>query len=46
MTSMEQKLILKIRNSDDPDGLMDYIEKLLSPQCQEALEEPSVPQES
>jgi hypothetical protein len=33
MTTFEQKLISKIRESKDPEKMMDYIEKLLfSPQ--------------
>lgn len=48
MTELEQKLILKIRESEDPDQMMDYIEMLLfSPQkFQEALEALSALQES
>lgn len=42
MTELERKLIIKIRTSNNPEKLMDYIEELLiTPQCQEALEEPS-----
>lgn len=29
MTDFEQKLITRIRESEDPDQLMDYIEELL-----------------
>ena len=41
MTKLERKIIERIRSSEDPDALMDYIEELLvNPQkLQEALEE-------
>ena len=32
MSENELALILKIRNSDDPEKMMDYIEELLNPQ--------------
>ena len=48
MNELEQKLIMRIRESNDPDQMMDYVEMLLfSPQkFQEALEELSALRES